>query len=98
MSAHSLEIETGRYNATPLDQRICKFCTSPHVENEYHFLLVCPVYTYLRRKFLPRFCWSFVNVHKFKYLMCNKTERCILNIAKYVFYAFKLRNELLSNM
>ena len=37
LSAHSLEIETGRYNATPLEQRICKFCTSPHVENEYHF-------------------------------------------------------------
>ena len=37
LPAHSLEIETGRYNATPLEQRICKFCTSPHVENEYHF-------------------------------------------------------------
>ena len=37
LSAHSVEIETGRYNASPLEQRICKFCTSPHVENEYHF-------------------------------------------------------------
>ena len=44
LSAHSLETETGRYNATHLEQRICKFCTSPHVENEYQFLLVCPIY------------------------------------------------------
>ena len=47
LSAHGLEKETGRYNATPLEQ-ICKFCTSPHVENEYHFLLVCPIHTQLR--------------------------------------------------
>ena len=67
MSLHSLEIETGRYNATPLEQRICKFCTSPHVEKAYHFLLVCRIYTQLRRKILPRFCWSFENIHKFKY-------------------------------
>ena len=53
LSAHSLEIETGRYNATPLEQRICKFCTSTHVENEYHFFLICPVYTQLCQKFLP---------------------------------------------
>jgi len=97
VSAHSLEIETGRYNATPLNQRVCKFCSAPQVENEYHFLLVCPVYTNLRRKFLPRFCWSFANVQKFRYLMCTNSERSILNIGKYVFYAFKLRKEMLSN-
>ena len=34
---HSLEIETGRYSATHLEQRICKVCTSLHVENEDHF-------------------------------------------------------------
>ena len=39
MSAHILEIETGRYNATHLEQRICKFCTSPHIENEYHLFV-----------------------------------------------------------
>ena len=70
MSAHSLEIETGRYNATPLEQRVCKFCTSPHVEN-------------LRRKFIPRFCWSFVNINKFKFIMCSNFERSILNLEKY---------------
>ena len=37
LSAHSLEIETNRGNATPLEQQICKFCTSPH------FLLVSPI-------------------------------------------------------
>ena len=98
LSANSLEIETGRYNATPLEQRICKFCTSPHVENEYHFLLVCPIYTQLRRKFLPRFCWSFVNINKFKNIMSSNFEHSILNLAKFIFYAFKLRTQLLSNM
>ena len=77
--------QTGRYNTIPLEQRICKFCTSPHVENEYHFLLVCPIYTQLRRKFLPRFCWSFVNINKFKNIMCSNFEHSILNLAKFIF-------------
>ena len=51
-------------------------------------LLVCPIYTQLRRKFLPRFCWSFVNINKFKYIMCSNFERSILNLAKYIIYAF----------
>ena len=76
---HRLEIEIGRYNATHLEQLICKFCTSPHVENEYHLLLVCPIYIHLRR---PRFCWSFVNIHKFKYIICSNSERSFLNVNK----------------
>ena len=85
MSAHSLEKETGRYNTTHLEQGIYEFCTSPQVENEYHFLLVCPIYTQIRQTFLTRFCWSFVNINKFKYIMCSNFGRSILNLAKYIF-------------
>ena len=30
--------------------------------------------------------------------MCSNSERSILNVAKYIFYAFKLRKESLSNI
>ena len=41
ISAHSLNIETGHYNSTPREQRLCKFCPSS-VEDEKHFILHCP--------------------------------------------------------
>ncbi len=45
----SLEIETGRYSRTPLDQRICKLCNI-EVETEIHFLTKCPIYCNQRMK------------------------------------------------
>ena len=45
-SSHSLEIEVGRYhyNRTDRQNRLCKLCNMNMVENEYHFVLVCPAY------------------------------------------------------
>ena len=47
-SAHSLAIETGRYNKpfTPAEERYCKYCHN-QVENEKHFPLYCPLYMYM---------------------------------------------------
>ena len=75
-----------------------KCCTSNSIESEYHFLLVCPLYTDLRRKYLPRFCWSFININKFKCLMGNDTEQSYLKTGKFVYYAANRREEFLSNV
>ena len=37
VSAHNLEIETGRYFRIAPQERICKCCTSNSIESEYHF-------------------------------------------------------------
>ena len=39
ISAHSLNIETGRYNNTPREQHLCKFCPSS-VEDEKHLYYI----------------------------------------------------------
>ena len=41
-SAHSLEIEVGRYSNVPRENRLCKYCNLNVVESEYRFLLSCP--------------------------------------------------------
>ena len=38
-SSHSLMIETGRYENTPREQRICQFCNMGKIEDEYHFFI-----------------------------------------------------------
>jgi hypothetical protein len=49
-----LAIETGRYNRTPLQDRLCKLCNMQSVESETHFLIECPLYTDLRHDMLIR--------------------------------------------
>ena len=51
ISAHSLEIETGRYNSKKNNKirqkqqlRICKHCELEKIEDEEHVLLFCPKY------------------------------------------------------
>ena len=42
ISAHTLEIEKGRHQNRPLNERICKLCKLEIVD-EIHFLLQCPI-------------------------------------------------------
>jgi hypothetical protein len=51
---HCLEIETSRRTKplkTPICERLCKQCSLGVVEDEDHFLLVCPAYEHIRDKF-----------------------------------------------
>ena len=50
LSSHDLAIERGRYAGIPANERICKCCNMKVVENEYHFILVCPGYKDIRKK------------------------------------------------
>ena len=38
-----LEIETGRYSGTKAEGRYCRVCNLSEVEDEYHFLYLCPL-------------------------------------------------------
>jgi hypothetical protein len=42
ISNHKLQIERGRYENIPREERICKLCDSGEVENEFHFAVTCP--------------------------------------------------------
>ena len=53
-SNHCLQIEAGRRGPikVPLAERVCKMCNLDAIEDEDHFLLVCPAYAHLRDKFI----------------------------------------------
>ena len=44
VSAHRLEIESGRYKKKSVSERICKYCKLNAVEDEVHFLCNCSAY------------------------------------------------------
>ena len=50
LSSLDLAAERGRYDDKNRNDRICKLCNGSLIENEYHFLLVCPLYRELRQR------------------------------------------------
>ena len=51
-SAHKLSIEQGRYMSVERNQRLCLMCNLSDIEDEFHFILKCPLYKDLRKKYL----------------------------------------------
>ncbi len=43
-----IALETGRFNATPEEDRVCLLCDLGGIENEIYFLFHCPVYDGIR--------------------------------------------------
>ena len=52
-SAHNLNIEIGRHDNTLQENKLCYLCNSQAVEDEFHFIMMCPVYDELRHTYLP---------------------------------------------
>lgn len=72
LSSHKLEIERGRYNNTERNERLCKQCHMNVIESEYHLILVCPKYRYLRSKYLKRYYCQWPTRNKFQNLFLEK--------------------------
>ena len=75
LSAHSLEIEAGRYLNIKRENRFCKMCNVRAVESEYHFLLCCPKYRRIRCKYIKNS--AFPNVSKFVNIVASSNKRTI---------------------
>ena len=55
ISDYTSMIEKGRHHGMLREDRICKQCDIRCVEDEFHFLLVCPKYKDLRKQYLPKY-------------------------------------------
>ena len=56
---HRFPIETGRWDGTPQQERLCLLCNTDSVGTEIHYILDCPIFTQDRIKFLT----SLTNPH-----------------------------------
>ena len=91
-----LNIETGRYIDTDRHMRICKCCTMNCVENEYHFLLVCPAYRIFRTHNLPKYYCSWPNTTKLKTLLKSTSVTVIRNLCNFIKSAWSTRSHIVS--
>ena len=89
--SNNLNIETGRYDNTDRNSRHCRQCNMGMIEDQYHFLLVCPKYRHLRQRFFKPYYCKWPTVEKFSSLMSSVSPKTINKIARFLFHAFKDR-------
>ena len=93
-SGHCLMIENGRHFNLDKEYRYCPVCLHNVIriiEDEMHFLLVCPLYNTLRTELFPaQWQTNCVCQRSFYNIMSDKNKRNIVQLSKYL-YAFELR-------
>jgi hypothetical protein len=98
LSSHKLNIEVGRWhkpNPIPRNERLCTFCN--RLEDEFHFLFECKLYTVLRKKYLKPVYWRHPNILKFTNLMSTKNNEELKNLSVFIYNSFHKRNEYLQS-
>ena len=83
-----LNVETGRFRNIDLPDRVCTLCPLSEVEDEYHFLCICPTYSDLREILFAHASDSHTDfpnldcIDKFVFLLSNMQYEVILFIER----------------
>ena len=91
LSSHDLNIEKGRYQNIPRENRICGKCNRNEIEDEYHFTLICPYYRDLRNTYIHRYYYIRPSMYKFIQLLNVKNKKKLCNLSKFLNGAFAKR-------
>ena len=97
LSSHSLYIETGRHTGVARENRKCILCNKNDLEDEFHFVLKCPLYQELRTTYIKRYYTNNPSMYKFLELL-NSKGKCLKNLALYIIKAFEVRNTTINNI
>jgi hypothetical protein len=94
-----IEVETGRFRAIPLENRICKLCNLGQVEDEKHLLFHCVLYEDERSVWFGKLSQHEPEFHNmsFKYKLCIAFGYCRCT-AKYIVTIMKKRKQHLFNI
>ena len=95
VSSHRLRIETSRWERPPVprEMRQCEICHQG-VEDEFHFVCVCPAYVHIRKKYIKQYYWKRPSMFKLVQLFNTENRKALNGLAKFVYQAFNLRSEL----
>lgn len=98
-STHSLMIEKGRHTGLDRIYRNCPICLQRNiytVEDEYHFLMICPEYDLIRYEFFPENMLVNICLDKFYKFVSSKNEETVTSLGKYLYYAFERRKSIVN--
>ena len=91
------QINVHQHRFSPTARNVaCPFCVEEKKERKkekkkVNVLLECPVYIFLRHKYLPDKASAHDNKSHFLSLMNSKSQQTVFNVAKFLVCAFNLR-------
>ena len=94
-ASHCLMIEKGRHYCISRENRHCPYCETV-LEDEFHFVLVCPLYSTLRSTYIPLKYINNPTLYNFYNLMSSQNNEYIRNLAMFIFHGLKEREHFLS--
>jgi hypothetical protein len=97
VSSHQLLIEQGRYYKIERSERKCQMCDYRDIEDEFHFILKCPLYKDLRRIYIKTYYWFKPSVFKLIQLLSVQNRKELCNLAKFLKHALFLRSQYMYN-
>ena len=74
---------------------MCPFCKNVK-EDEFHFLLCCPVFNSLRMRYIPLKYHKYPNQFRLSLLLASSNEYLVKNLSLFLYKALQLRSVLLS--
>jgi hypothetical protein len=74
---------------------VCEVCNNADVEDEFHFVIVCPACHMLRVKYIKPFYFKHPSVFKFIELMQSEKVATLNKLGRFVHEAFAVRLSLL---
>ena len=98
LSAHSLRIQTCRYsrNRLPRNERYCQCCNTLDIEDEYHFILICPCYNDIRMIYIKKYFYVRPSMFKFTQLLQTQNKFLLLKLARYIKESLLIRNNIMT--
>ena len=99
-SSHPLQIEAGRKLKIPRHERFCVYCLTQgekSIEDEYHFVMKCMLYSELRENTVHQITKSVSN-EAFIHVMSTKREHSLKMLAKFIYLSRQKRTTFLANI
>ena len=98
-SSHTPHVESGRWSRNPTVPRERRYCfnCNAKVEDEFHFVFECPIYSLLRRQLIPRYFRERPSMFKFINLLNSGCKKKLIGLAKYVYKANILRSQTITD-
>ena len=92
--SHNLAIERGRALLYDRSVRVCKYCEimgNYFIEDEYHVLLICPLYCDIRNKYIATPYTRFIQSNVvFIQIMSNTNHIFIKDLDVFIYNMFKI--------
>ena len=72
-------------------------CTKDDIEDEFHFVFVCPIYQGLRLQYIPRYYYSHPSMLKLIQLL-HSSENTLKLLSVFITKAFEVRNSAINDI